>query len=925
MIKRCSHGSGQRWTCLPIGLVALACAMQFSTAHAATVEWIKGSDGLWSERASWSAFPGTSDAIWIPKGVVTQGQQISDMRQARDLAIGADGGLVVTSLLTLSGDLTNAGQLTMNSVLNPAANLRVTGNTWLKAGGTTSLEGASRAKLASMSSAAITVEEGHVLRASNTRLSTISLVNRGLIEATGGWLYLGQASSAGSITNQGVIRVSNGTFLRSEYTIDNSGGLIDVVSGSAGGSIKGGVIRGSGPSSGTSGIYGNTTLEGEFRFGGGSFWGSVQNNAVLHLIDGTMLQTTTVGSVLSGQGELNVANGEKVNLVDMNFGAGQTFRGSATVTVGSLTNQGRFIVQGAHGLVLDSYYPAQQIVNRGDMQVVEGSRLVLGSKTFDNTGGTLTFQGASEVVGWNGQNFSGWIVGGTVVGSGAQRVTGQQSFQDLTLNGRWVSAGDNIIGLKGRVTINGSLVVGDGLPGSGGRLNIVADTVLDGAGETVLVRGAHDSSEIRAYDFSGYSGTGKLTVGEGHTLRGEGIIHPIVRNDGLVLAEVGNGLQFNSGVINRGVMRANGAGIMVGGSGIDNQGGLIEVLEGATVHAHDGVIQGGVIRGVGEGGRLRVHELRDVTLQGSLGASDSSLWQGGSIGVSGSVTNQGVLRVGGVDQDGRGFGSMVVRGDATLRGSGVTQVGAGDGMAIMGQCCEGRLLVDAGHTLRGAGVIQSVDVTNQGSVLAQGGVLNFRGGNRLINQGLLQVDDGAELRSDGDFAQEGDAARLVLNGQLEAPLLALRGGVLEGQGVLKGDLQVGEATVKAGASTGRLTVEGDFTASGGSFLEVTLGDVLSDLPALMVHGKAFLDGGLILDVGSLGELGSTFDILRSTEGVSGEFSHIELKGTDLKASVSYLGDRVTISLVTSVPEPHAAWLAAVGLLMLSWAVRSRRK
>ena len=59
-----------------------------------------------------------------------------------------------------------------------------------------------------------------------------------------------------------------------------------------------------------------------------------------------------------------------------------------------------------------------------------------------------------------------------------------------------------------------------------------------------------------------------------------------------------------------------------------------------------------------------------------------------------------------------------------------------------------------------------------------------------------QVDDGAELRSDGDFAQERDAARLVLDGQLEAPLLALRGGVLEGQGVLKGDLQVGDATVR---------------------------------------------------------------------------------------------------------------------------------
>jgi len=648
----------------------------------------------------------------------------------------------------------------------------------------------------------------------------------------------------------------------------------------------------------------------------------VQNDAVLNLADGATY-SGEAGSVLAGRGQLNVADGRVVRLSGLNLGSGQVFKGSALVVDGGLVNQGEFIVQGTHGLVLNDYVKTTKIVNQGDMRISDGSRLVLRTMTFDNTGGTLSFQGRSEAVGWKGQNQTGWIVGGIVNGSGTQRVVDQLTFQDLVLNGRWDSVGSNIIGLRGRVAVNDSLVVGDALAGVGGTLNIAGSVVLDGAGETVLIRGSDfSSSEIRPHNFSGYFGDPHLTVAASHTLRGEGIVVTALRNEGLVQADAGRGLQFNNAVTNRGIMRAQGADLGSASTGIDNQGGLIEIFSGASVHVASGVIQGGVIRGVGDGGRLRAQELRDVTLQGDLGASDYSLWEGGSVGVSGTLTNQGVFRVGGMSQDGRSFGGMVVRGAAVLSGNGVTQIGAGGwSPAIAGQCCGAELLVDAGHTLRGAGGIQSVGITNRGTVIAQGGTVDVRGGQDFLNQGLLQIEGGAVLRSDGRVIQEGGSAQTWLDGQLEAQVLAIRGGVLEGRGLLNADLEVGEATVKVGASSGQLEILGDYSATEDSILQVMLDD---DLPALVVYGRVLLGGALLIDVGSFADLGESFDILLGSEGISGEFSRVQLTGTDLTPFVAYAGDRVTVSLVSSIPEPMTVWLMSLGLLAVGWGTRRKR-
>lgn len=917
-----------------VGLAALAFAAMASTAHATTSEWIKGSDGMWDEWESWSEYPqasdnpGSTDSILIPKGTVTQGVWFGNARYPQNIRIGAEGGLVITDLMSLSGDLVSAGQLTVDKTASRFAVLRVAGNVSLLAGGVTTFN-ASIQSSADVTSAGFNVAEGHNLRVTNFNLRASSLVNQGVIDANGGLILDNPYGPPMSVVNQGVMRVLNGGSISGgqygvsgDRFVDNTGGLIDIVNGSVAlGSISGGVIRGSGASSVLNSRLANTTLVGEFNPRGLSFAGVVKNNAVLNLADGATY-SGEAGSVLAGRGELNVADGRVVRLSGLNLGSEQVFKGSALVVAGGLVNQGEFIVQGTHGLVLDDYVKTTKIVNQGDMRIADGSRLVLRAMTFDNTGGTLSFQGRSEAVGWKGQNQTGWIVGGTVNGSGTQRVVDQLTFQDLVLNGRWDSVGNNIIGLSGRVVVNGSIVVGDALAGVAGDLNIAGSVLLDGVGETVLVRGSDfDSSEIRPHNFSGYFGEPHLTVGASHTLRGEGIVVTALRNEGLVQADAGRGLQFNNVVTNRGTMRAQGADLRFASTGIDNQGGLIEVFGGASVHVTNGVIQGGVIRGVGDGARLRVQELRDVTLQGDLGASDYTLWEGGSVSVSGTVTNQGIFRVGGMSQDGRGFGGMVVRGAAVLTGNGVTQIGAGGwSPAIAGQCCGAELLVDAGHTLRGAGSIHSVGITNRGTVIAQGGTVDMLGGQAFVNQGLLQIEDGAVLRSDGRVIQEGASAQTLLNGQLEAQVVAIRGGVLEGRGSLNADLEVGDAKVKVGASSGQLEILGDYSATEDSILEVMLDD---DLPALVVYGRILLGGALLVDVGSFADLGASFDILLASEGISGEFSRVQLTGTDLTPTVAYLGDRVTVSLVSSIPEPLTVWLMSLGLLAVGWVTRGK--
>ena len=918
-----------------VAVATLALSAIAPTAHAITSEWIKGSNGLWDEWDSWSEYPQSSDSpsstdsILIPKGTVTQGAWFRSARYPENIRIGAEGGLVITDLMMLSGDLVSAGQLTVDKAANRFALLRVAGNISLLAGGMTTLNASSESS-ADVTSAGFTVEEGHNLRVSNFDLRAATLVNQGVIEASGQLILDSRYGSQMSVVNQGVMRVVNGGRISGgqygtpgDRFVDNTGGLIDIVNGSVAlGTISGGVVRGGGASSMLGSRLENTTLEGEFNPYGLSFSGVVKNNAVLNLADG-FTYTGVVGSVVAGRGEMNVADGRVVRLSGLNLGSEQIFRGSAKVVSGGLVNQGEFIVQGTHGLVVDNYVETAKIVNQGDMRISDGSRLVLSAKTFDNTGGTLNFQGRSEAVGWKGQNQTGWIVGGTVNGSGTQRVVDQLTFQDLVLNGRWDSVGNNIIGLRGRVVVNGSLVVGDAQAGVGGDLNIAGSVVLDGAGETILIRGSdYYSSEISPHNFSGYFGESRLTVGASHTLRGEGLVGTALRNEGLVQADVGRGLQFNNVVTNRGTLRAQGADMRSVSTGIDNQGGVIEVFSGASVHVTNGVVQGGVIRGVGEGGRLRVQELRDVTLQGDLGASDYTLWEGGSVGVSGTVVNQGVFRVGGMSQDGRSYGGMVVRGAAVLSGEGVTQMGAGGvSPVIEGQCCGAQLLLEAGHSLRGAGLIQWVGITNRGAVIAQGGTLDVRGGQDFLNQGLLQIEDGAVLRSDGSLIQEGASAQTLLDGQLEAQVLAIRGGVLEGRGLLNADLEVGDAKVKVGASSGQLEILGDYSATEDSILEVMLDD---DLPALVVYGRVLLGGALLVDVGSFADLGASFDVLLGSEGISGEFSRVQLTGTDFSPSVAYLGDRVTISLVSSVPEPLSVWLMSLGLLAIGWGTRGKR-
>lgn len=924
----------------PRGLwcTAIAMACMVTAARAETVEWIKGGDGIWSEEDVWSPYaPYSTDSVLINQGTVSILRRTSF--DVVNLTVGSAGGLSLQSNLRISGDLRSEGNLTVGGTYLAAPNLTVSGNTWLGGTGQTLFASGVSTQPGNMSTGALTVDTGHTLTGMAGTVRATEILNKGVIQASQGYFALSSITSTGfatTLVNQGVLRATNGGNLSiAGFKVDNTAGVIDLVDGGVGTDsstsygVQGGIIQGHGDRSSFSGYVREATFLGTLRSGGLNIAGTVYNNGVLNLDSGAYtvsLRRVSDDGVLAGQGEVNVLNDGAVNLYGTVFGAGQTFRGGATV-YGEATNQGTFIVRGAQGLQIDTYGTPGRMVNQGTMTVANGSQLVLRTGTLDNTGGTLSFEAGSLLSGINSQHFTGWIVGGSVRGDAAMRLEGQVAFKDVTLEGDWISGPNGTLGALGTITVNGTLVIGRGAGYSSSYLDLEGDTVLAGRGETVLASGEpYGYSEIRTAHGTG-NGYPHLTIAEEHTLRGKGIISADVVNKGLALAEGGFGLQFNGPVRNVGTLRAVGAALRLT-QGIDNHGGVIDLREGSQLYASQSVV-GGVIQGQGDSSRIGAYELQDVTLKGSLAAVGYAFPSGGSFGVYGRVTNEGVLRLGGVAADGEAVGGMVVHGAAILDGSGRTEISRGQGYnaAILGVCCGvNTLTIGERQTVVGYGDVNSVDITNDGTIQVTGGDLHLYGSASLVNRANLHVDATGTLRADTALTQVGENSRLVVDGRLETTSLELKGGVLSGTGVITGALNVDAATVRVGADAGALTLNGKFSAGADSILSVAFGgDVGAGAPPLFVLGDAALDGLLILTFDAQASEGSSFDILQGSGLVTGTFSRIDVRGTDLIASVQYSENGVSVSLVSSVPEAGSAWLLLLGLVAMPGAVRLARR
>jgi hypothetical protein len=161
----------------------------------------------------------------------------------------------------------------------------------------------------------------------------------------------------------------------------------------------------------------------------------------------------------------------------------------------------------------------------------------------------------------------------------------------------------------------------------------------------------------------------------------------------------------------------------------------------------------------------------------------------------------------------------------------------------------------------------------------------------------------------------------------DAGQIAVLAGSLGGSGTFDHLTVAGGATVAPGASIGTLVVDDSFTLGDGGTLAIEIGETDSDL--VQVGGDASLAGGglsVSLFTGAMPMVGSQFEILDVAGSLDGEFaglgenSIVATTGGEL-FRISYLGGDGNDVVLTLIPEPTTALLAAAMSALLLGGVR----
>ena len=664
------------------------------------------------------------------------------------------------------------------------------------------------------------------------------------------------SSSSVDFTNEGTLRAVNGGRLTFDIDVANAG-TIEALEGSTvvledGASVTGGFLNTSG--SGTieispesvSRIVTSERAEVAFRDVTIDATVNVQQSVSLNLqgvienrqsittqeepnfFDPVNAITTTGNVTLTGNGTIGLAGVE----INGNFEAGtltnvdNTIQGAGVISGDFVNEAGGLVVANRFSEELSTrVFNGQSTINRGTFQAENGGVLNLRGGFGDGfvNEGVVQALDDSRV---NVSNLSGGIL--RSVGSGDVVILGR--IADLNLDGTITALGDQIVAEGG--IVNGGILNVGGQIGGDSILAIRGDVRLSGGGTVVLnsVRagesGISDTSEL----FNQPAGSSVLTNVD-NTIRGSGFIgaerlQVINETDGTI--EAAGSLRLSSSTtepfVNRGELRAGvGSTLFLGGSEffsltsnqINNEGGLIEAVEGGQVDLTSSAITGGTIGTVGDGlltvrgDRFRqedVARISDAVLGGNVqfGAVDIEnqfVDFGGQLLLERVSIAEQELNFTSVDDGFSSVGSISFVGDTSLAGGTVRL--AGDNIVISDSVAEVGDFSNVNNTIEGFGIIdyRRQDFVNESGSLIDANVdqrrLNFSTGtvdNQVINRGVLRASNGGELVISG---VESDFGSQTLTGVLDnagGRIEALAGSTISvrGLGIVDGGEIVGD-------------------------------------------------------------------------------------------------------------------------------------
>jgi hypothetical protein len=773
--------------------------------------------------------------------------------------------------------------------------------------------------------------------AGGLRFSNVTLQNSGTVEVQSGYwddysgtnrvvnsgtfVKTGTGSfdiSVPSFSNSGTVSVQGGTLQLNNVSVSGSGGQWSVASG---GTL---LFTGSSTLSGAHTISGQGTarLDGTL---------TVADDVTLNLANGGLFDfyrgTLSVSGSLTNTGMIRLpANGRYVRPLVGTLVNGGTLRHEADelrFSGATLQNGGTVEVQ--EGNWYNTSGTTNLVVNRGTV-VKTGTGSFDISVPFSNSGtvevqeGTLYFNGST--ISGNGQ----WSVasGGTLWFPSSS-----------TLSGTHTISGQGTVGLStyGTLTVAGDVT-----------LNLANGGLFDFYSGTLSVSGSLTNLGLFRLPTQSYVRSLVGTLVNGGTLRHEvGTLFftgATVQNSGTVEVQKGgwgNDSGTTNSVVNSGTVVKTGTDRFDISVPFSNSG-TVEVQEG-TLNLFSLAISGDGQWNVASGGTLwfpsssTLSGTHTISGRGTVGldgtltvAGDVTLnlangglfdFYRGTLSVSGSLTNLGLLRLPASRGSARDLVGTLVNGGtlrheadelrfsgATLQNGGTVEVQEGN----WGNNSGTNLVVNSGTFVKtGTGWFYIWYVPLQNA-----GLIALREGSLLLYSSLTQTDGETRIY----------AGRTL---SVSNPM-TMQGGKLTGAGTLSGNLNNTAGTIAPGIvdpndSTqnplGILTVAGNLTLGSDAVLEIELGGMDNSDPVNPQYDQVVVSGGssswprtvqlggtlrLKGRGGYLASVGDTFDVLVRSGSWSrtGTFSRVEVDAVSLpcvQVEVRYLADKVQVAVV----------------------------
>ncbi len=348
------------------------------------------------------------------------------------------------------------------------------------------------------------------------------------------------------------------------------------------------------------------------------------------------------------------------------------------------------------------------------------------------------------------------------------------------------------------------------------RIFFDSNVILNGAG-TLRLNGSQ----------TGIQGIGDVTlINEDNTIRGRGELRRLtLANEGEVIAEGGELLLCSAFIEN------------------ENNGRVVVAEDGGIVGTNIILagISGGSLVGAAGGSLSGAHTLRNLTIEGSLIIGTDSTPTTSDL--EGTITNRGELsfREDSTDDFGLLDQSFFIDSDVTLNGGGTVRLN-GSQTGFRGS--NGAVLTNVDNTIRGNGEFINLSLVNQGSIIAEGGELNIRGGS-VNNSGLLSAINNSLLAVFGLTENSGQiivgADSEIVFGELVNNSLASISG---GGAISSSNEIISQGTISPGGlgSPDVLTFGSDLAFTPTSLLQIELGPTATD--QLVVNGELTLDGTL---------------------------------------------------------------------------------